>query len=51
MGKLPSISVVDDYVEIIKTYNDYRSSKEGKRIDDLLRYLNHLTVDFVNYTM
>jgi hypothetical protein len=51
MGKLPSISVVDDYVEIIKTYNDYRSSKEGKRIDDFLKYFNHLAIDFVNYIM
>jgi hypothetical protein len=46
MRKLPSIPVVDDYTDIMKTYNDYRSSKEGKRMDDLLRYLNDLAVDF-----
>jgi hypothetical protein len=31
MGKLPSIYVVDYYVEIMKAYNDYRSTKEGKK--------------------
>jgi hypothetical protein len=46
MGELPSISVVDQYVEIIKAYNDYRSTKEGKMIDELLRHLNQLAVDF-----
>jgi hypothetical protein len=46
MGELCSISVVDNYVEIMKTCNDYRSSKEGKRMDDLLTYLKHLAVDF-----
>jgi hypothetical protein len=37
MGGLPSISMVDQYVEIMEAYNEYRSTKEGERMDELLR--------------
>jgi hypothetical protein len=32
-GRLPSISMVDEYVEIMEAYNEYQSTKEGERMD------------------
>jgi hypothetical protein len=46
MGELPSIYMVDEYVEIMEAYNEYRSTKEGERMDELLIYIKHLAVDF-----
>jgi hypothetical protein len=46
MGGLPSIYMVDHYVEIMEAYNEYRSTKEGQRMDELLRHINHLAVVF-----
>jgi hypothetical protein len=45
-GELPSISMVDEYFEIMDAYNEYRSTKEGERMDILLRHIKHLAVDF-----
>jgi hypothetical protein len=42
---LPSISMVDKYVEIMEAYNEYRSTKEGERMDKLLRHTKHLAID------
>jgi hypothetical protein len=50
-GGLPSISMVDGYVEIMEAYNKYISTKEGERMDELLRHINHLAVDFCEYMM
>jgi hypothetical protein len=46
MEEIRSIFVVDNYVEIMKAYNNYRSTKEEKRMDELLRHLNPLAADF-----
>jgi hypothetical protein len=40
MGELPRISILDGYVVIVEDYNKYRSTKEGKGTDELLRHLN-----------
>jgi hypothetical protein len=45
-GELPSISMVDEYFEIMDAYNEYRSTKEGERMDILLKRIKHLAVDF-----
>jgi hypothetical protein len=45
-GRLPRISMIDEYVEIMEAYNEYRSTKEGERMDELVRYIKHLVVDF-----
>jgi hypothetical protein len=38
--------MVDEYVEIMEAYNEYRSTKEGERMHELLRHIKHLVVDF-----
>jgi hypothetical protein len=45
-GGLPSISMVEEYVEISEAYNEYRSTKEGERMDELFRHITHLAIDF-----
>jgi hypothetical protein len=37
--------MVDEYVEIMEVHNEYRSTKEGERMDELLRLIKHLAVD------
>jgi hypothetical protein len=46
MAGLSSISMVDEYVEIMEACNEYRSTKEGERMDELLRHIKHLAIDF-----
>jgi hypothetical protein len=46
MVGLPSISMVDKFVEIMEAYNKYRSIKEGERMDELLRHIKHFSVEF-----
>jgi hypothetical protein len=38
--------MVDEYVEIMEAYNEYRSTKEEERMDELLRHIKYLAVDF-----
>jgi hypothetical protein len=38
--------MVDEYVEIMEAYSEYRSTNEGKRMNELLRHINHLALDF-----
>jgi hypothetical protein len=46
VGGLPSIFMVDEFVEIMKAYNEYQSTKEGERMDEVLRHITHLAIDF-----
>ena len=39
-------SMFEGYVKTMCAYYEYRSTQEGKSMDELLQHLNHLAIDF-----
>ena len=46
MEELSRTSMFEGYVKTMGAYYEYRSTKEGKRMYELLKYLNHMAIDF-----
>ena len=46
MEKLSGISIPNGYVKTMGAYYEYRSTKEGNRMLELLEHLNDMAIEF-----